>query len=118
MSKKSGRRAMPMRPRIGGAGSKQDQVQRLQADFARMQEDLKGKTVSASAGGGVVEVTVNGNQEITALKLAPEVVDPEDIEMLQDLILTAVNEGLEKSRAIVNQQLSGLTGGLGLEGMF
>ena len=118
MSKKSGRRAMPMRPKIGGAGGKQEQIQRLQADFARMQDGLKEKTVSASVGGGVVEVTVNGNQEVTALKLAPEVVDPEDIEMLQDLILAAVNEGLQKSREIMNEQFSGLTGGLGLEGMF
>jgi nucleoid-associated protein EbfC len=118
LSKKSGKRALPMRPRIGGAGSKQDQMQRLQADFTRMQEDLKAKTVTATAGGGVVEVTVNGNQEVTALKLAPEVVDPEDVEMLQDLILAALNDGLEKSRNLMNQQLSGLTGGLGLEGMF
>jgi DNA-binding YbaB/EbfC family protein len=121
VSKKSGRRAMPIRPRIGGpagGGSKQDQLQKLQADFARMSDEAKQATVTGSAGGGVVEVVVNGNQDLISLHLAKEVVDPEDVEMLQDLIVAAINEGIAKSRDIMNQQLAGLTGGLGLEGMF
>jgi DNA-binding YbaB/EbfC family protein len=120
MSKKSGRRAMPMRPPLGGGGggSKASQLQKLQSDFAQAQEQLKTKTTTVTSGGGVVQVTVNGGQEVTELKLAPEVVNPEDIEMLQDLILAAVNEALDKSRELAAQQFSGLTGGLGLEGMF
>ena len=120
MAKKSGKRAMPVRAKIGGAGGggKAGQIQRLQADMARMQEELNERTTTASAGGGVVQATVNGNQEVKELRLAPEVVDPEDIEMLQDLIVAAVNEALSKSRELMAQQFSGLTGGLGLEGMF
>jgi DNA-binding YbaB/EbfC family protein len=127
MSKKSGRRALPIRPPLGGnkggaakiaGGSKASQLQKLQEEFAQAQEQLKAKTATATAGGGVVQVTVNGSQEVVELKLAPEVVDPEDVEMLQDLILVAVNEALEKSRALAAEQFSGLTGGLGLGGMF
>lgn len=120
MVKKSGRRTLPVRPKMGGGGGgggSKGQIERLQADFARMQDGLKDQTVTASAGGGVVEVVVTGNQEVKELRLAAEVVDPEDIEMLQDLIVAAVNDGLEKSRQLMAQQLSGLTGGLNLEGM-
>ncbi|MGI6208334.1 MAG: YbaB/EbfC family nucleoid-associated protein [Anaerolineae bacterium] len=115
MVKRSGKRALPMRPKLGG-GSK-NQIQKLQADFARMQEEMKEVTVTATAGGGVVEVEVTGDQRIKSLRINPEVVDPEDVDMLQDLIVAAVNEGLDKSRSAMAEQLSGLTGGLGLEGM-
>lgn len=118
MSKKSGKRAIPVRSKIGLGGGGKSQVQKLQADFARIQEELKGQTTTITAGGGVITVTVNGNQEIKELRLSPEVVDPDDVEMLQDLIVAAVNEALDKSRQMMAQQFSGLTGGLGLEGMF
>ena len=118
MSKKSGKRAMPVRSKIGMGGGGKSQVQKLQADFARAQEELKEQTTTVTAGGGVITVVVNGNQEIKELRLAAEVVDPDDVEMLQDLILAAVNEALDKSREMMAQQFSGLTGGLGLEGMF
>lgn len=113
MSKRSGRRAIPTRTKIGGGGAKA-QMQRLQEDFARMQEELGEQTTTVSVGGGVVEVVVSGSQEIKELRLAPEVVNPEDIEMLQDLIIVAVNEGLAKSKEMMAQQLSGLTDSLGL----
>lgn len=115
MAKRSGKRAMPMRPKMGGGGK--NQIQKLQADFARMQEEMKEQTTTVTAGGGVVEVVVTGEQKIKELRIDPEVVDPEDVEMLQDLIMAAVNEALDKSRAAMAEQLSGLTGGLGLEGM-
>ncbi len=105
-----------MRPKIGGGGGK-SQIQKLQGDFARMQEELKERTTTVTAGGGVIEVVVTGDQRIVGLSLKPEVVDPEDLEMLQDLIVAAVNEALDKSRDLMAEQLSGITGGLGLEGM-
>ena len=85
---------------------------------AKLQEELKERTVEASAGGGVIEVTVSGKQELLDIKLKPEVVDPEDIEMLQDLILAAVNEGLKKSQEMVAAEMSKLTGGLNIPGLF
>jgi len=94
------------------------QAQKIQQEMAKLQEELKERTVDASAGGGVVEVTVNGKQELLAIKINPEVVDPEDIEMLQDLILAAVNEGLRKSQEMVAEEMSKITGGLNIPGLF
>jgi len=104
---------MPTRQRAGG-GSKA-QAQRLQAEMARMQEELQESTTTVSVGGGVVEVVVTGDQKVKEIHLAPEVVDPDDVEMLQDLIVAAVNEGLDKARDLMAQQLAGLTGGLGVD---
>jgi len=104
-----------MRSKLGGGGK--NQLQKLQEDFARMQEEMKEKTTSVSAGGGVVTVVVTGEQKLKELHIAPEVVDPEDVEMLQDLILAAVNEALDKSQSAVAEQLSGLTGPVGLDGL-
>jgi DNA-binding YbaB/EbfC family protein len=86
--------------------------------MAKLQEELKERTVEASAGGGVVEVTVSGKQELLAIKIKPEVVDPEDIEMLQDLVLAAVNEGLRKSQEMVADEMAKITGGLNIPGLF
>jgi DNA-binding YbaB/EbfC family protein len=83
-----------------------------------MQAELGHRTVTAQAGGGMVEATANGRQEIVALRIDPEVVVPEDVDMLQDLILAAVNEALNKSREMVAQEMSKLTGGLQIPGMF
>lgn len=94
------------------------QAQKMQQDMAKLQEELKERTVEASAGGGVIEVTVSGKQELLNIKLKPEVVDPEDIEMLQDLILAAVNEGLKKSQEMVAAEMSKLTGGMNIPGLF
>ncbi len=94
------------------------QAQKIQQEMAKLQEELKEKTVEASAGGGVVEVTVNGKQELLAIKIKPEVVDPDDIEMLQDLILAAVNEGLRKSQEMVAEEMRKITGGLNIPGLF
>ena len=94
------------------------QAQKIQQEMAKLQEELKERTVDASAGGGVVEVTVNGKQELLAIKINPEVVDPEDVEMLQDLILAAVNEGLRKSQEMVAEEMSKITGGLNIPGLF
>jgi len=103
---------------FGNMGKMLKQAQKIQQDMAKLQEELKERTVEASAGGGVIEVTVSGKQELLAIKLKPEVVDPEDIEMLQDLILAAVNEGLKKSQEMVAAEMSKITGGLNIPGLF
>jgi DNA-binding YbaB/EbfC family protein len=93
------------------------QAQKLQKKMLKMQEELATKTVEATAGGGMVKVIANGSQKIEAITLEREVVDPEDIEMLQDLILAAVNDALNKSQEMVSTHMGKLTGGMNLPGM-
>jgi nucleoid-associated protein EbfC len=93
------------------------QAQQFQTKMSKLQEELEEKTVEASAGGGMVNVVVNGKQELLSISIDPEVIDPEDIEMLQDLVLAAVNDGLSKSREMVNQKMSELTGGMNIPGL-
>ncbi len=102
---------------FGNMGKMLKQAQKIQQDMARLQEELKEKTVEASVGGGVVEVTVSGKQELLAIKIKPEVVDPDDIEMLQDLVLAAVNEGLKKSQEMAAAEMAKITGGLNIPGL-
>jgi DNA-binding YbaB/EbfC family protein len=90
------------------------QAQKMQQDLLKMQEELESKTYSASAGGGVVTATVSGKRELLSLDIEPEAVDPEDIEMLSDMIIAAVNEALRKAETAANQNMSKLTGGLNL----
>jgi len=92
------------------------QAQKMQKQMEEAQADLQTKEITASAGGGAVEVTINGKKEITKIKLSEEVVDPDDIEMLEDLIMAATNEAIRKIEDISSQQMSKITGGLG--GMF
>lgn len=94
------------------------QVQQMQAKMAKLQEELADKTVEATAGGGVVKVVANGQQEIVDIKIDPTAVDPEDVEMLEDLILAAVNEALRKVQEMSTNEMSKLTGGLNIPGMF
>ncbi|MFZ5634194.1 MAG: YbaB/EbfC family nucleoid-associated protein [Bacillota bacterium] len=93
------------------------QVQKMQADMAKMQEELGNRTVESTAGGGVVKVVANGRQEILSIEIKPEAVDPEDVEMLQDLILTAVNGALSQSKEMVAREMGKLTGGLNIPGL-
>ena len=104
----------------GGGGGMQKQLQQMQAMQRKMevlQAEIEEKEVTTTAGGGAVTVTVSGKKEVTGLMLKPEVVDPEDIEMLQDLIMVAVNEGLRQIEEISNSEMGKLTGGLGLPGL-
>ncbi|MEW6572832.1 MAG: YbaB/EbfC family nucleoid-associated protein [Bacillota bacterium] len=94
------------------------QVQKLQGEMAKLQEELAQRKTEATAGGGVVRAVVNGRQEVVALDIKPEAVDPEDVEMLQDLIVAAVNEALRQSRDMVAREMGRLTGGLGIPGLF
>ena len=104
-----------------GGGNMQKQLQQMQAMQRKMevlQAEIEEKEVTTTAGGGAVTVTVSGKKEVTGLMLKPEVVDPEDIEMLQDLIIAAVNEAMRKAEADSAQNMSKLTGGLNLGGLF
>ena len=94
------------------------QAQKLQAKMMEMQAEVGNRTVSAQAGGGMVEAVVNGRQELVSLRIDPEVVVPEDVEMLQDLILAAVNEALNRSREMMAAEMSKLTGGMQIPGLF
>ncbi|MBF0302311.1 MAG: YbaB/EbfC family nucleoid-associated protein [Desulfamplus sp.] len=102
---------------FGNMGGMMKQAQQLQKKMMKMQEELATKTVEASAGGGMVKVIANGGQKIEAISLEKEVVDPEDIEMLQDLILAAVNDALAKSQEMVSSEMGKLTGGLNIPGL-
>lgn len=93
------------------------EAQKLQAEMARLQEEAKKKTVESTAGGGMVTVVANGGGEIISIKIEKEVVNPDDIEMLQDLIMAAVNEALRRAQEMVNTEMSKLTGGLQLPGL-
>ena len=90
------------------------QAQQFQAKMAKLQEELGDRTVESSAGGGMVTVVVNGRQEVISLKIEPEVVDPEDVEMLQDLIMAAINDGMNRARDMVNEEMGKLTKGMNL----
>jgi DNA-binding YbaB/EbfC family protein len=94
------------------------QAQQVQAKMAEMQEDLAKRTVEASAGGGMVTVVMNGHHEIVSLKIDPEVVDPADVEMLEDLIVAALNEARSKIDELVKSEMSSLTGGFPIPGLF
>jgi DNA-binding YbaB/EbfC family protein len=93
------------------------QAQKLQAKMAELQAEMGNRTVSAQAGGGMVEAVVNGRQELLSLRIDKEVVSPDDVEMLQDLILAAVNEALNRSREMMAAEMSKLTGGMQIPGL-
>ena len=94
-----------------------NQAKMMQNRLAQIQEEMAQKTVEASSGGGMVTVVANGRQEILSVKIEPEVVNPEDVEMLQDLILAAANEALRRAQEMVNEDMSKLTGGLNIPGL-
>ncbi|MBA3018478.1 MAG: YbaB/EbfC family nucleoid-associated protein [Proteobacteria bacterium] len=100
-----------------GMGNMMKQAQKLQAKMLRLQEDLADKTVEATAGGGMIKIVANGRQQILSIQIEKEVVDPDDVEMLQDLILAAVNDALLKSQEMVSGEMNKLTGGLKIPGM-
>jgi len=103
----------------GNINNLMKQAQKMQKEMERMQSELQEKEVEASAGGGAVKVIATGKKQIKEITINPDVVDPDDVEMLQDLILAAVNEALRMADDMVNSEMSKLTGGLGgLGGMF
>lgn len=108
-------------PQGGGASNMQSmlkQAQKMQEDMAQKQEELEAREYDISAGGGVVNVKISGKKEILAVKLSPEIVDPDDIETLEDLIVAAINEAIKKVEAVSAEEMQQITGALNLPGMF
>jgi len=106
-----------MAKNFGGMGNFLKQAQEMQSKLAKVQEELTHKTVDATAGGGMVMVTVNGQFMVTSIKVDPAVINPEDAEMLEDLVLAAVNEGLRRAREMVSEEMGKLTGGFKIPGL-
>jgi DNA-binding YbaB/EbfC family protein len=102
---------------FGGMGNLFKQAQEMQAKLARTQEELARRTVEAAAGGGMVRVTVTGQLALASIKIDPSVVNPEDMEMLQDLVLAATNEGLRLAREMAAEEMSKITGGMKIPGL-
>lgn len=98
-------------------GQLMKQAQQIQTKMAKLQEDLGDRTVEASSGGGMVMVVANGRQEVLSIKIEPEVIDPDDTEMLQDLIMAAVNDALTRAKDMVNEEMGKLTKGMNIPGM-
>ena len=105
---------------MGGGNMQQlaRQAQKLQAQMTKAQEELEAREYEASSGGGMVTVKVSGKKELTAIEIKPEAVDPDDIEMLQDLVLAAVNEALRSASDAMEREMGKLTGGLNMPGLF
>ena len=100
-----------------GMANMMKQAQKLQAQMMKLQEEMAEKTVEKTSGGGMVKVVANGRQQVVSIQIEKEVVDPEDVEMLQDLILAAVNDALAKSQEMVSEEMSKLTGGMNIPGL-
>jgi DNA-binding YbaB/EbfC family protein len=111
MAKGKGRRIRASQP--GGRPDMRQQIMKLQEQMLQTQEALGDETVTVTAGGGVIEVVMSGHQRVQSITIDPDVVDPEDVEMLQDLITAAVNEAIERSQSLAAEQMAALTGGLG-----
>lgn len=123
MAKQKGKRSFPSsgaaRPAVGAGGSNMmRQIQQLQEEMAKAQEALETESVEVSVGGGVVKMVMTGHQRLQAVTIAPDILNPEDAEMLQDLILAAVNEAIDRSQQLARERMDSLTGGLNLPGLF
>lgn len=101
-----------------GMGNMMKQAQQMQRRMEEMQKELETREVEASAGGGMVTVRVNGKQQVLGITIEPDAVDPQDVSMLQDLIMVAVNEGVRKSQEMVQTEMGKLTGGFNIPGLF
>lgn len=100
-----------------GLGNILKQAQQMHSRISQLQEEMAGKTIEASSGGGMVNIVMNGKQEVQSIRIDPEVVNREDIEMLQDLIVAAVNEAIRKSQEMMTEEMKKITGGLSIPGL-
>ncbi len=100
-----------------GMGNMMKQAQKLQSKMLKMQDELAMKTVEATSGGGMVKVVANGANQVISIKIEKEVVDPEDVDMLEDLVLAAVNEALTTAQEMVSKEMATLTGGMKIPGL-
>jgi len=124
MSKGKPRPAYGLRPSGGAAGGTggagggmAGQLQKLQEELAKTQERLGDEVVEVTVGGGIVKAVMNGHQKLLSLQISPDAVDPEDVEMLQDLVLAVINEAIERSQALAADKMGSLTGGLRIPGL-
>jgi DNA-binding YbaB/EbfC family protein len=102
----------------GGGAGMMKQIQELQAEMVRTQEALGSETVEVTAGGGAIKVIMTGHQKLLSISIDPELLTPDDVEMLQDLIVAAVNEAVDRSQQMAAERMGKLTGGLGIPGLF
>lgn len=105
----------------GGMGNMNNmlkQAQKMQEQMVKIQEEAEEKTVEASSGGGAVTVTVSGKKQLTAIKISPEAVDPDDVETLEDLVMSAVNEAMRMAEEMMTREMSKVTGGMNIPGLF
>jgi nucleoid-associated protein EbfC len=116
MSRRGDPRRGPQAPRVN-AGGQQGMLEALQQKMAETQAALENETVEVSAGGGAITIVMTGQQKLVSIKISPDAVTADDVEMLQDLIVVAVNEAIEKSQQLASQRMGALTGGLGLPGL-
>ncbi len=110
-----------MKARIPGAqnqGNMMKKIQQIQEDMTKIQDEIEATEYTSSVGGGAVEVTVNGAHEVLSIKMQPDVVDPEDIEMLEDLLISALNESIKKANDAMDQGMERAKGGLSIPGLF
>ena len=109
----------PMSPTPGGGGGgMMQQIRQLQEEMARTQENLGDETVEVSVGGGVLQMVMTGNQRLLSVKIEPDILNADDVDMLQDLVVAAVNEAIERSQQLASDRMGSLTGGLNLPGLF
>ena len=108
---------MKFNPGGGSMNKMIKQAKQVQEQIIKMQEELKEREIETTAGGGAITVRVNGKHELIAIKISPEVVDPDDIEMLEDLVIAAVNEGIRQSQEMVSTEMAKITGGFNIPGL-
>ncbi len=111
-------KGMGFPPMGGNMNNIMKQAQKLQKQIEETKEQVESKTVEASAGGGAVSAVVSGKKQVIEIKINPDVVDPDDVEMLQDLVIAAVNEALNKAEQMVNEEMAKVTGGFNIPGLF
>lgn len=104
-------------PNQGGQANMMKRIQQMQEDMARVQQECEEAEYNASAGGGAIDVTVNGKHQLVSVKIQPDVVDPEDVEMLEDLLVAAVNEAMRKADETMEREMGKLTGGMNIPGL-
>ena len=104
-------------PNQGGQANMMKRLQQMQEDMARVQQECEEAEYSASAGGGAIDVTVNGKHQVVSVKIQPDVVDPEDVEMLEDLLVAAVNEALRKADETTEREMGKISGGMNIPGL-
>ena len=105
-------RGKPKKKKSASPGNLMAQVQQMQEQMASQQEELANETVSVTAGGGAITIVITGHQRVQSIEIQPELIDPEEVDMLQDMLVAAVNSAIEQSQAMAAQRMEGLTGGL------